>query len=243
MTNYSRLKATGAPGFPPGFIIPWGQNSIPTGFLLCNGDPKLRDEFPDLFAAIGTTYGEPSGTEFNLPNLDGKSLLFQASGNNTPGSGNVGTTAGNANVNVDPTNHVTLTNNQTATGAIAVSGNVANHTLTESELPNIAGTVDFLNRGQGATNMTIFQGNSVTGAFSDAGAGAAYGIGWQGESANASRKLRFSFGGGGAHDHSHNIQVNSQTVNLSDAANTVVLGHNAFSVLSPSTRLRAVIKT
>ena len=72
---------------------------------------------------------------------------------------------------------------------------------------------------------------------------AAYGIGWQGESAGASRKLRFSFGGGGAHDHNHNIQVNSQTVNLSDAANTVVLGHNDFSVLSPSTRLRAVIKT
>ena len=39
MTNYSTLKSTGAPGFPPGFIIPWGHNSIPTGFLLCNGDP------------------------------------------------------------------------------------------------------------------------------------------------------------------------------------------------------------
>ena len=242
MTNYSALKSTGAPGFPPGFIIPWGHNSIPTGFLLCNGDSKNRDDFPDLFAAIGTTYGSASGTTFNLPNLDGKSLLFQASGTND-GNGNVGTTAGNANVNVDPTSHVTLTNNQTATGAIVVNGNVANHTLTESELPNIAGTVDFLNRGQGATNMTIFQGNSVTGAFSDAGAGAAYGIGWQGESANASRKLRFSFGGGGAHDHNHNIQVNSQTVNLSDPATTVVLGHNDFSVLSPSTRLRAVIKT
>ena len=43
-------------------------------------------------------------------------------------TGNVGNTAGNANVNVDPTNHVTLTNNQTATGAIVVNGNVANHT-------------------------------------------------------------------------------------------------------------------
>tara|TARA_B100000212_G_scaffold135329_1_gene101769 strand:- start:12646 stop:13371 length:726 start_codon:yes stop_codon:yes gene_type:complete len=241
MTNYSALKSTGAPGFPPGFIIPWGQNSIPAGFLLCNGDPKNRADFPDLFAAIGTTYGEPSGTEFNLPNLDGKSLLFQASGNNTPGSGNVGTTAGNANVNVDPTNHVTLTNNQTATGAIVVSGNVANHTLTESELPSLTGDALFLNRGGGAQNHNIVA--NTNGIFSTSSGSAGNNIGWQGEGGNQSTKLRISFGGGGAHDHNHNIQVNSQTVNLSDAANTVVLGHNAFSVLSPSTRLRAVIKT
>lgn len=243
MTNYSTLKSTGAPGFPPGFIIPWANNTLPAGFLLCDGSNVSRTTYADLFAAIGTTYGTGDGSStFGLPSLDGRSLLFQASGGNS-GTGNVGGSAGNASENVDPTNHVTLTNNQTATGAIVVSGNVANHQLTESELPSIAGTVDFLNRGQGATNMTIFQGNSVTGAFSDAGAGAAYGIGWQGESANASRKLRFSFGGGGSHDHNHNIQVNSQAVNLSDAANTVVLGHNDFSVLSPSTRLRAVIKT
>ena len=241
MTNYSRLKATGAPGFPPGFIIPWGQNSIPVGFLLCNGDPKNRADFPDLFAAIGTTYGEPSGTEFNLPNLDGKSLLFQASGNNTPGSGNVGTTAGNANVNVDPTSHVTLTNNQTATGAIVVSGEVGNHQLTEAELPSLTGDALFLNRGGGAQSHNIIP--NTNGIFSTSAGSAGNNIGWQGEGGGQSTKLRISFGGGGSHDHNHNIQVNSQTVNLSDPATTVVLGHNDFSVLSPSTRLRAVIKT
>ena len=45
MTNYSTLKSTGAPGFPPGFIIPWGHNSIPVGFLLCNGDPVSRTTY------------------------------------------------------------------------------------------------------------------------------------------------------------------------------------------------------
>ena len=45
MTNYSTLKSTGAPGFPPGFIIPWGHNSIPVGFLLCNGDQVSRTTY------------------------------------------------------------------------------------------------------------------------------------------------------------------------------------------------------
>ena len=234
MTNYSALKSTGAPGFPPGFIIPWANNSLPTGFLLCDGSNVSRTTYADLFAAIGTTYGAGDGSStFGLPSLDGRQLLFQAASSN-----NVGTTAGSATI--DPTNHVTLTNNQGIAGNITVSGNVANHQLTESELPSISGTVDFLNRGTGATNQTIFQGNSVTGAFSDAGAGAAYGIGWQGESANASRKLRISFGGDGSHAHNHNIAVNANNLSISGNA---ALGYNSFDPLFSSTRLKAVIKT
>tara|TARA_A100001015_G_scaffold55958_1_gene61538 strand:- start:229 stop:933 length:705 start_codon:yes stop_codon:yes gene_type:complete len=234
VTNYSVLKSTGAPGFPPGFIIPWANNSLPTGFLLCDGSNVSRTTYADLFAAIGTTYGAGDGSStFGLPSLDGRQLLFQAASSN-----NVGTTAGSATI--DPTNHVTLTNNQGIAGNITVSGNVANHQLTESELPSISGTVDFLNRGTGATNQTIFQGNSVTGAFSDAGAGAAYGIGWQGESANASRKLRISFGGDGSHAHNHNIAVNANNLSISGNA---ALGYNSFDPLFSSTRLKAVIKT
>lgn len=234
MTNYSALKSTGAPGFPPGFIIPWANNSLPTGFLLCDGSNVSRTTYADLFAAIGTTYGAGDGSStFGLPSLDGRQLLFQAASSN-----NVGTTAGSATI--DPTNHVTLTNNQGIAGNVTVSGNIVGHQLTESQLPNVAGTVDFLNRGQGATNTTIFQGNSVTGAFSDAGAGAAYGVGWQGESANASRKLRFSFGGGGSHAHNHNIAVNANNLSISGNA---ALGYNSFDPLFSSTRLKAVIKT
>lgn len=228
MTNYSTLKSTGAPGFPPGFIIPWANNTLPAGFLLCNGDPVSRTTYADLFAAIGITYGAgdgdaSSGTTFNLPNLDGRSLLFQASGGSA-GTGNVGATAGNTNENVDPTNHVTLTNNQTATGAIVVEGNIAGHQLNISEIP--AHTHN--------TNMLMVDDGGISNVASFA------------RSASSPQNVTVgsdSTGGGGNHNHGHNIQVNSQAVNLSDAANTVVLGHNAFSVLSPSTRLRAVIKT
>lgn len=228
MTNYSTLKSTGAPGFPPGFIIPWGHNSIPVGFLLCNGDPVSRTTYADLFAAIGITFGagdgdENSGTTFNLPNLDGRSLLFQASGGNA-GTGNVGGSAGNATENVDPTSHVTLTNNQTATGAIVVQGNVAAHRLTLAEIPAHTHNVNLIATDDGGITNNARFSRSASSTF------------------NAT-VASDSAGGNGTHAHNHNIQVTDQTVNLSDAANTVVLGHNDFSVLSPSTRLRAVIKT
>lgn len=58
---------------PVGSII-WSANAtVPAGYLLCNGASVGRDTYPELFAAIGTTYGEGDGsTTFNLPNLIGR---------------------------------------------------------------------------------------------------------------------------------------------------------------------------
>lgn len=58
---------------PVGSII-WSANaSVPAGYLLCNGASVGRDTYPELFAAIGTTYGDGDGsTTFNLPNLIGR---------------------------------------------------------------------------------------------------------------------------------------------------------------------------
>ena len=45
------------------------RDVIPPGFLECAGQNLLRADYPDLFAAIGTTYGSTSGDQFNLPDL------------------------------------------------------------------------------------------------------------------------------------------------------------------------------
>lgn len=65
-------QRTGA-DVPVGSII-WSANAtVPAGYLLCNGASVGRDTYPELFAAIGTTYGEGDGsTTFNLPNLIGR---------------------------------------------------------------------------------------------------------------------------------------------------------------------------
>jgi hypothetical protein len=60
----------GGGGVPIGTIIPFSGDTtaLPVGFLECNGAAVPRTMFPDLFALIGTKYGEGDGsTTFNLP--------------------------------------------------------------------------------------------------------------------------------------------------------------------------------
>lgn len=60
-------------GTPAGAIIAYAGNTIPVGWLLCNGTAVSRSEYSSLFKAIGTTYGSGDGsTTFNLPNLVSK---------------------------------------------------------------------------------------------------------------------------------------------------------------------------
>ena len=64
---------------PPGLIMAWAATSpaFPAGWLPCNGSTVARASFPKLFAAIGTTWntGGEAGTDFRLPNLQGRVLL------------------------------------------------------------------------------------------------------------------------------------------------------------------------
>jgi len=59
-----------AAGIKPGMIVPYAGNDVLDGFLLCDGAAISRTLYPELFAAIGTTYGAGDGkTTFNLPNF------------------------------------------------------------------------------------------------------------------------------------------------------------------------------
>lgn len=63
----------GAQGVPVGTIIHTGGAAIPPGYLDCNGASVLRTAYADLFAAIGTTFGDGTipGTTFALPTVVG----------------------------------------------------------------------------------------------------------------------------------------------------------------------------
>lgn len=59
-----------------GMIVAWPSNSIPTGWLLCDGQAVSRTTYADLFAAIGTTFGAGDGsTTFNVPNIKGRVIV------------------------------------------------------------------------------------------------------------------------------------------------------------------------
>lgn len=59
-------------GDAPGTIKMIAGNIVPEGYLLCDGSAVSRENYADLFAAIGTAWGAGDGsTTFNLPNSIG----------------------------------------------------------------------------------------------------------------------------------------------------------------------------
>ena len=64
---------------PIGAIVPYGGDTAPTGYLLCDGSAVSRTTYADLFAVIGTKYGSGDGsTTFNLPDGEAGAELYPA---------------------------------------------------------------------------------------------------------------------------------------------------------------------
>lgn len=63
-----------------GMILLWTTDTIPDGFLLCNGAAVSRTDYAALFAVCGVTYGVGDGEfTFNLPDLTGRVPVGQSS--------------------------------------------------------------------------------------------------------------------------------------------------------------------
>jgi len=71
MTISSGLPAWSgtAVGLPAGSLVMWCglYDSIPTGWLLCDGSEINRTTYADLFSAMGTQFGSTGATTFTLP--------------------------------------------------------------------------------------------------------------------------------------------------------------------------------
>ena len=63
LSDVAALKLTGQ-------IITYAGTTAPSGYLACDGSAVSRTTYANLFAVIGTTYGEGDGsTTFNLPDI------------------------------------------------------------------------------------------------------------------------------------------------------------------------------
>ena len=71
---------------PTGTILPFAGNTIPDGFLDCNGAGLSAETYSALYGVIGTTYGG-DGTTFNLPNLTYKFLQGSTTAGTTKAAG------------------------------------------------------------------------------------------------------------------------------------------------------------
>ncbi len=128
---------------PSGGIQLYGGSSAPSGFLFCDGTSYLRATYPDLFTAIGTTYGSADGTHFNVPDMRGRVPIGV-------GTGTGGAAAGTGL----PTGGSALT-------AVVRAGwkGEETHVLTVGELA--AHTHPLSIQQSGNTNATIGAGNTV----------------------------------------------------------------------------------
>ena len=87
--------------YPVASILIWLNSTLPSSnFLYCNGDPYDPEDFPDLYAMIGNTYGG-SNTNPLLPDLNGRIPMGGSVTSGIPSStSNLGvgpTTASSAN--------------------------------------------------------------------------------------------------------------------------------------------------
>ena len=168
-------------GVNTGIIIPWSDTTAPSGFLECDGTAVSRTTYSALFAVVGTTYGTGDGsTTFNLPNLQDNVVVSKSPGKAFASTGGANTVTQGGNC----------------------SGNLANHTLTESQMP----THDHQNAlGPQAANI---QNNSG-----------------MGQSATRNPTTTFNqppTGGGGAHNH------NITGLGFTGAANSVLQPYMAL---------------
>jgi microcystin-dependent protein len=102
--DFSGANLTGIQGVNTGIIVPWGDSTIPSGFLECNGQAVSRSTYASLFTVIGTTYGSGNGsTTFDLPDLQDeccigssptKALASTGGANTVTSTGNIGGSLG-----------------------------------------------------------------------------------------------------------------------------------------------------
>ncbi|CAF1301571.1 unnamed protein product [Adineta steineri] len=61
---------------PPGVILAFAGNTVPHGWLSCDGNAISRLQYQNLFLVIGTIYGVGDHvTTFNLPDFRGRTLV------------------------------------------------------------------------------------------------------------------------------------------------------------------------
>lgn len=136
-TEIEAIKAAGA-GILPGFMIEYGGDTAPTGYLLCNGANVSRATYAALFAVIGTKYGPGDGsTTFSLPDFRRRVAV---------GAGGAGSSILGSNV--------------------GDSGGSENHQLIPDEMPSHSHTLGLqvgARNGQAASGTPNFVRNQNTG--------------------------------------------------------------------------------
>ncbi len=125
---------------PTGTVVPFSAETIPQGYLLCQGQAVSRETYAALYAIIGTTYGAGNGsTTFNLPDLKSRIPVGMQTGDEyfgtlgkADGSTQQDLSSGFGNFNGD-INRVAFATNPSPVGLLACN----RHSLPLEKFENI----------------------------------------------------------------------------------------------------------
>jgi microcystin-dependent protein len=170
---------------PAGMIAEFATPTPPSGYLVCDGAPRSRTAYADLFAAIGTTWGVGDGsTTFNVPdfrgvfrrgwdngrNIDtGRAFASQQQSQNLTHSHSGTTNDGGTHVHTGGTSGA---GNHVHTGSTSVSGD-HQHTVPAMNGPALSvspGFPNFVSQPSGV-NSTSVAGNHTHSLAIDANGG------------------------------------------------------------------------
>ena len=148
-------------GVPIGTIIDFGGLTPPVGYLACDGSAVSTSIYPDLFAAIGYTWGG-NGSSFILPDLRRKTTVGSGGTETTILSSYVGAVGGTENTILQKENipsHAHTYDAVSDGGVAALSANGGD--LQFNTFGTGDGTLDGLNVGPLGEPFSTYQPSAV----------------------------------------------------------------------------------
>lgn len=176
-------QVNAASGVPAGSLVDFAGSTAPTGWLICAGQSLSRTAYPDLFTAIGTTYGAPTGDTFNIPDCRGRVTAGRdvdsggfAGRLTTPNSQTLGATGGAQNVVLTEAQMPVHTH--VITGGTDPAGSHSHNVIRRSETTgsNEVVPVDVANGTMITTGAAGEHSHALTASAADAGGGQAHAI-------------------------------------------------------------------
>ena len=172
MANYEATRydfdgafLTGIEGVNTGIVAPWGSAAIPSGFLECNGQSVSQATYAALFAVIGTTYGDPGGGNFNVPDLTDRTVVNKSNTKSLAQTGGANTVTPTGNIS-GSTGSTTLTTQQIPSHSH--SSTITNNQMTFGDQgdPKAASPGNTGNAGGGQSHDHTLSANFVGGSTS-----------------------------------------------------------------------------
>lgn len=147
-----------------GEIKDFAMASPPTGYLVCDGSAVSRSSYSNLFAAIGTIWGNGDGsTTFNLPNLQRRTRV----GSGGPGTATLANTVGSyggSETHTLTVNEIPPHQHFVANGVASTSGGLNSSNTLNAASAGGLGNGDYNLQGSGNTATAALSSSTGGGA-------------------------------------------------------------------------------